>query len=179
MSVPFDYGLACEPRPTLSPKLRVGSRAPEIFLVLEAPHGGDHKQVKPPNMVCIIRVARNKSARACRNAPPLGGRHGICAGVAVGAKFDLDKNQQAPAPQNKVNLAQRIAKISHQQAIALGAQHPARIGFCTAALLESLLATHLILLRRILLRPILFRRILRVRFLLVFRVFHAGASYFY
>ena len=106
-------------------------------------------------MVCITKVARNNSARACRNAPPLGGRH--------------DYAVASLSARNKVNLAQRMLKISHQQAIALGAQHPARIGFRTAALFESLLAMHLILLRRI----------LRVRFLLVFRAFHAGASYFY
>ena len=52
----------------------------------------------------------------------------------IGAKFDLNKNQQTTAPHNEVNLAQRMVKISGQQAIALSAQDPARLSFGPMAL---------------------------------------------
>ena len=85
-------------------------------------------------------MARDKSGSARADATPLGGGHGISTGIMIGTKFYLDENQQFATADNEINLTQRMAKIPGQHAIALGAQHPARIGFSPAALFEGALS---------------------------------------
>ena len=62
---------------------------------------------------------------------------GVDRVITIGVKLDLNKKQQTTAPHNEVDLANRMAKIPGQRAIALGAQHLARLGFNPAALFKD------------------------------------------
>ena len=91
--------------------------------------GRDENRVEPNPELRIGRICGEKMVEGARDARLLTAIDGVGRRVERRAGLDLHRHQQAPAPGDQVDLADRSAMAAGENPIALEAQKPGGMAF--------------------------------------------------
>lgn len=91
--------------------------------------GRDENRVEPNPELRIGRICGEKMVEGARDARLLTAIDGVGRRVERRAGLDLHRHQQAPAPGDQVDLADRTAMAAGENPIALEAQKPGSMAF--------------------------------------------------
>src|SRR5882672_9186381 len=106
---------------------------PGVAEMARQPPLADQHHVEAQGQPAMLRVRREELLEGARDAAALARGDGLAGGGEAVARLDLDRGDDAAAPGDDVDLADRHAIAARQDAVAAQAQMPDAEGFRGAA----------------------------------------------